>query len=112
VQQNTALHVSPSCVALVVRVSPGHLIDHGLVFVCDVAEPETPAPSRFEWVSADEMENHTKIADIDRKLIPRLLTSDHPLSVVLGVEDGGSHILAISAIDPARLSPLVFATVP
>lgn len=114
VREETGLHVSPSCVAVIFNEAPGQTIDYRLTFVADApaGEPVPGAAGSLEWVDLSELTGRDDVPAHDRELIPRLLASSGPLAVVLDVDTSTDpwtrRLRDISPIDPARLGPLVF----
>ena len=110
----TGLTLTPSCVALIFDESPETAADYRLVFVA--AAPGATAAGDFEWLTLEELDRQTDVPALERELIPRLLMADGPLAVVVDVDASTQppvqRLQAVTAIDPARISPLIFAISP
>jgi ADP-ribose pyrophosphatase YjhB (NUDIX family) len=116
VKEKTSLHVNPSCVGVVVDESEGHSGEYCLAFVAELSPAEDPSAATregFRWLPFGQVGQAEGVAVLDREVIPALLTSDRPLEVVLTLDETGPalrrRVLNILPVDPARLSPLVFA---
>jgi ADP-ribose pyrophosphatase YjhB (NUDIX family) len=118
VREETGLTVTPSCVAVVFSGAAETTGEYKLTFVAEAAsELVTPsAASALEWVAVESLTEREDVPALDRELIPRVLASSSPLAIVLDVdattEPYTRKLVSVSAIDPARLSPLVFAVTP
>ncbi len=116
IAEQTGLHPSPSCAGLYFRLRPGHLTEDGLAFVAEVsveAELSNPAARNHEWVGLGSISNRSDVSSSDQQQTARFLAADHPLVVVLAEGEktpaSGESQVAVSSLDPAVLSPLVFA---
>lgn len=114
--EQTGLHLSPSCAGLYFRLKPGHLTEDGLAFVADVADKRTVtsvAAGKQEWVGVEGISSRSDVSPSYQQQTARFLAADHPLAVVLAEgedsETSGGSKVAVSSLDPAVLSPLVFA---
>ena len=116
VEARTGLRIIPSCAGLFFVASPGHIADYGLAFVAEASALAETADPALEWLALSELATRTDLTPADRDLIPRLLATDHPLAIVLApdleTDPATRHVVAVSAMDAARLSPLVFAVLP
>ena len=111
-EQATGWRLVPSCVAVLLLGADQESGEYYLSFIAQAAnEHEVSAVGDFEWIQVADVGSMDVVSRRDRELVPLLLSSHGPVSVVVHVE--GSHAAAAlgpaSRIDPARLSPLVFA---
>jgi ADP-ribose pyrophosphatase YjhB (NUDIX family) len=115
-REQTGFVVTPSCVALTFDESAETSTDYCLTFVADAPEGQEPAAAEALWLSLAELESHQDVPPLQRDLIPRMLTADQPVAIVLDVDTTRQppvrSLRMVSEIDPARLSPLVFAIAP
>ncbi len=116
IAEQTGLHLSPSCAGLYFRLKPGHLTEDGLAFVAEIAadvELSNPLGNNPEWVELASISTKSDISPSYQQQTARFLAADHPLVVVLAdgeeTQSSGESTVAVSSIDPAVLSPLVFA---
>ena len=114
--EHTGHRLTPSCAGLYFRLKPGHVTEDGLAFVAEVTgqnfASEESAKNR-EWVKVVGISDRDDVSASYHLLITRFLAADHPLVVVLASGDDpqaeGESQVAVSSLDPAVLSPLVFA---
>ena len=113
VEKDTGWRLLPSCVAVLLMGVDDHSNDYCLSFIAQaVIEGEALPAGDFEWVPVDALSSREDVARLDRELVPLLLASHGPMSVVVhGDDTTAARLGAVSSIDPARLSPLVFAEV-
>ncbi len=116
IKEQTGQLLSPSCAGLYFRLKPGHLTDDGLAFVAEVPAEKVVSGSlagEQEWVALGSIRSRADVSSSDQQLIVRFLSADHPLVVILAegenAEPAAESEVAVSALDPAVLSPLVFA---
>ena len=114
VRQVTGFQVAPSCAAVIMTVTPGKGTDYSLTFVAEgpAQEPAQRSAGILEWVALSELSERDDVSELDRQLIPRILSSSEPITVLVDVDmtrPPTRRVAEISTIDPARLSPLVFA---
>ncbi len=116
VREETGLHVAPSCAAVIANLTSGLAAGYGLTFIAELPAGENPSEgteAELEWVALSDLPSRQDVPELDRELIPRLLASGRPLSVIVDVDTSTEphtrRVVAVSGIDPARLSPLVFA---
>ena len=116
VEERTHLRIMPSCAGLFFTANPGHIGDYGLAFVVDISTLAAKSDPTLEWVALQDLDSRTDLDPVDRELIAPLLATDHPLAIVIApkleAEPGRMQIVAVSSIDGATLSPLVFAEMP
>jgi hypothetical protein len=117
--EQTGLHLSPSCAGLYFRLKPGHLTEDGLAFVAEVTDQMIVTglvASKQEWVEVDGISSRSDVSPSYQQQTARFLAADHPLAVVLAEgessETSGESKVVVAALDPAVLSPLVFAIQP
>jgi ADP-ribose pyrophosphatase YjhB (NUDIX family) len=113
VEQDTGWRLIPSCVAVLLLGADNESGEYCLSFIAQAAGEQVPK-DHFEWIQVSELAAREDVTKLDRALVPVLLSSHSPVSVVVHLNDspGVATLGAISRIDPARLSPLVFAEVP
>ena len=113
VREQTGLQVSPSCVAIVVEEISDNPTDYHLTFVAECPDPRWQPGDGLEWVPYGEIPRRPGISDLDRQLLPELLSSGAPVTVLIDIDASTQpprrSLKGIMPIDPARLSPLVFA---
>jgi hypothetical protein len=115
VRQWTGFHANPSCVALISSLTQGHELDYHLAFVIEAPEEalDVPLKGDAEWVLVDGLAGREDVPALERELLPQLLGSHLPVSVVIeldsATEPPTKKLVDISPIELARLSPLVFA---
>jgi ADP-ribose pyrophosphatase YjhB (NUDIX family) len=114
VREQTGLTVTPSCVALTFDETPETSTDYCLTFVADAPEGESPvAAVEPVWLTVDEVAEREDVPALQRELIPQMLMAEAPVAIVLDVDRSTQpptrRLNMITALDPARLSPLVFA---
>jgi ADP-ribose pyrophosphatase YjhB (NUDIX family) len=115
VEEDTGWRVMPSCVAVLLLGSDNESGEYCLSFIAQAASKQRFLPAaHFEWVKISDLASREDVTKLDRELVPLLLSSHSPISVVVHVKDSPATAAlgAISLVDPARLSPLVFAAVP
>jgi ADP-ribose pyrophosphatase YjhB (NUDIX family) len=114
VEEDTGWRLMPSCVAVLLFGSDNESGEYCLSFIAQAArEQEVLAAHHLEWVQVSELGSREDVTKLDRELVPLLLSSHSPISVVVHLRDSPATAALgpISPIDPARLSPLVFAEV-
>ncbi len=113
VREQTGLHVSPSCVAIVVEELSASPADYHLTFVAECPQQDWQPPAGLEWVAYHELAGRDDLSELDRELMPELLSSGAPVTALVDIdvstEPPSRRLRAIAPVDPARLSPLVFA---
>ena len=114
----TTVHhrLMPSCAGLFFVANPGHLEDYGLAFVAEAPDPEPTVDATQEWVALNDLDSRTDLNPVDRELIPALLATDYPVTIVLAPDLESDpirmRVVAALAIDGAVLGPFVFAELP
>lgn len=114
-REQASLQVSPSCAAVLLHAGPNLPVDYRLAFIAQLLQ-NGPAPSpedEFAWVTIDELIARPDVPEFERRLLPQLITVGTPIEVIVQIDaskqPAARSIGQIAPIDPARLSPLVFA---
>ena len=114
VHRETGLQLSSSCAAVILNEEPNEGTGYRLVFVAELAARsviDDQSRTNLEWVPVNQLGSNSELSSLNRELIPKVLATASPLAVILETQADGSRVIQeASPIDPARLSPFVFAS--
>ena len=117
VREQAGLVVSPSCAAVTFNTWSDGRTDYHVTFVAPAPEQEPVTNEREgepEWIELKGVPYRQDIPELDRALIPRILAASAPFAVHVNIDMTSDpyirRLQSIEAIDPGRLSPLVFGT--
>ena len=113
VLKETGFKLSSSCAAVILNEEAHEDVGYRLVFVAELAASsviDDQSGSNLEWVPVSQLDSNAELSSLNKALLPKVLATAAPLAVVLAEQaDGSRAVQEASPIDPARLSPFVFA---